>query len=219
MTTQILTDDIFSVYGGMTGTSSSTQRDIAYQIAESQMEEYLHTFLVPTEATETYFWGGGNPIVLKHGNIISVGTVVFSSIDGANSCAVNTATGCHAVRGDGKYGYVDVSYLSSCGGCSGLVTVPYNVDITYTSGFPSGTAYQPEILQALTLTAQTNLNELDPSLSNEGVGDVGIQSFSNQSYSEQRTKLGNTAFGNSAIAQRIARLVRKYRCRPSIGFH
>jgi hypothetical protein len=219
MPAQILTDTIFTLYGGQTGTSSSTQRDIAYQIGEGQMEEYLHTFLVPTTVTETYFWGSGNPLVLKQGNIITVGTVVFSSVDGANSCEVDTATGCHAIRGDGKYGYIDVTYLTSCGGCSGLVSPPYNVAVTYTSGLPSGTAYQPEVLQALTLAAQINLNEIDVSLSNEGTGDVGIQSFSNQSYSEQRTRLGTTAFGNSAIAQRIARLVRKFRSRPSIGFH
>ena len=215
----ILTDSIFLAYGGQTGSSNDTTREIAYNLGESQVEGYLHSYLSPTLTVETYFWGSGNPIALKHGNVISVESVVFSSIDGANSCAVDTVSGCYAVRGDEKYGYLDVSYLSHCGGCGGLVSPPYNVEVTYTSGFTSGTTYQSEFLMGLVLAAQVNLNELDPSLSNEGTGDVGIQSFSNMSYSEQRAKLGTTAFGNSAIAQRIARLLREFRCRPSMGFH
>lgn len=215
----ILTDTIFLQYGGLTGTSNDTTREIAYSLAEYQMEEYLHSFLSPTLTVETYFWGSGNPIVLKHGNVLSVESVVFSSIDGENSCAIDTVSGCHAVRGGGQWGYLDVSSLSKCGGCSGLVSPPYNVEVTYTSGLTSGTNYQSDFLMGLVLAAQVNLNELDPSLSNEGTGDVGIQSFSNMSYSEQRAKLGTTAFGNSAISQRIARLVRKFRCRPSIGFY
>jgi len=77
------------------------------------------------------------------------------------------------------------------------------------------------MLMALTIAAQINLNEMDVSLSNEGTADIGIESFSNQQYTEKRVKsgLGSTAFGNSPMANRAARLVRKYRSKPSIGFH
>lgn len=215
----VLTDNNFLLYGGLTGTSSSAQRNVAYWLAEEQMTEYLGAFLIPTTVTGTYFWRGGNPVVLDYGHLIQVSRVTLSSVDGANSCAIDTVTGCHAVRGDGKYGYIDVSYLASCGGCDGIFGLPYNVEVSYQSGMQTGTSNQPSMLQALTLAAQINLNEIDVSLSNEGTADIGIKQFSNQQYSEVRMKMGNTSFGNSAVAQRVARLVRKYRTKPSIGFH
>jgi hypothetical protein len=216
----VLTDAIFLLYGGQTGTSSDATRQVAYMLSEQQVTEYLQAFIMPTTVTGTYFWKSGNPIMLDYGHIIQVNQVVFSSVDGCNSCAVDTVTGCHAVRGSGEYGLIDVAALANCGGCSSIVGLyPYNVQISYTSGLQTGTTHQPPMLQALTLAAQINLNELDVSLSNEGTADIGIQSFTNQKYSEIRAKLGNSVFGNSAVAQRIARLIRKYKSRPSIGFH
>ena len=216
----VLTDTNFILHGGQTGTSSQAQRDIAYLLAEEQMTEYLGAFLIPTVVTGTYFWRGGNPIMLDYGHIISVNQVTISSPDWCNSCTIETVTGCHAVRGNGQYGLIDISYLSNCGGCSSILGLyPYNVQVVYESGFQTGTSNQPSILSALTLAAQVNLNEIDVSLSNEGTADIGIKSFSNMKYSEIRMQMLHTAFGNSAIAQRIARLVRKYRSRPSIGLH
>lgn len=132
---------------------------------------------------------------------------------------MDTVTGCHALRADGHYGYLDIAYLVTCSGCNHILGLPYNVQVVYDSGLQTGTSNSPSVMQALVLAAQINLNEIDVSLSNEGTADVGIQTFSSMNYSEVRAKLGNTAFGNSAVAQRIARLVRKYRSRPSIGFH
>ncbi len=215
----ILTDSIFLTYGGLSGTSTTAQRNVAYWLAEEQMTEYLNSFLLPTTVTGTYFWKNHNPIPLDYGNVIQVNQVVVSSRDWANSCAIDTVTGCHAVRGDGKYGLVDVQYLMNCGGCGAVVGSPYNIQISYQSGLVSGTSYTPSVLQALTLAAQINLNEIDVSLSNESTADIGVEFFINQGYHEKRMKLGTTAFGNSATAQRIARLVRKYRTKPSIGFH
>lgn len=216
----ILSDDQFLLHGGQTGTSSPAQRDIAYRLAEEQMTEYLGAFLAPTIVTGTYFWRGSNPIVLDYGQLIQVNQVILASPDWSNSCAIETVTGCHAVRGDGQYGLIDVTQLMNCSGCNHIIGLyPYNIQVAYESGLQTGTSLQPAIMQALTLAAQVNLNEIDVSLSNEGTADVGIQQFTNQKYSETRTMLGTTQFGNSAVAQRIARLVRKYRAKPSMGFH
>ena len=214
-----MTDDIFLTYGGQTGTSTDIQRQIAYGLAEEQMTEYLSTFLIPTTTTGTYFYRGGNPFSLEYGWVSQVHQVTISSIDGNNSCAIDTATGCSAIRGDGRYGIIDIAYLASCGGCGSIFGLPYNVQVSYESGLQTGTSHQPPMLQALTLAAQVNLNEIDISLSNEGTADIGIQQFTNQKYSEVRAKLGNTQFGNSAVTQRIARLVRKYKTKPTIGMH
>jgi len=215
----VMTENIFLLYGGQTGTSSSAQRNIAFWLAEEQLTEYLNSFLIPTVVTGTYFWKGGNPIRLDYGHIIQVQSVSVISHDWSNSCTVDTVTGCHAVRGNGEYGLIDVSYFMQCGGCQAILGLPYNVQVAYESGLQTGTSNQPSMLQALTLAAQINLNELDVSLSNEGTADIGITDFTNHKYSEKRMQLLHTVFGNSPVANRIARLVRKYKSRPSIGFH
>lgn len=214
----VMTDETFLLYGGMTGTSGDAQRQIAYGLAEEQMTEYIHSFLIPTIVTGTFFWRGGNPIILDYGNITNVLLVAINSHDWSNGCTLTSTTGCYAVRGDGRYGAIDVQALVNCSGCGQVVSPPYNVQVVYESGLQTGTSFGNSMLQALTLASQINLNELDFSLSNEGTADVGIQNFSNQKYTETRITLGTTAFGNSAVAQRIARLVRKYRTKPVVGF-
>ena len=190
-TPQLLDDATFLLYGGDLGTSNSPQRQVAYLLAEMQMTYHLDSFLVPTIATGTYFWKGSNPINLEFGNIINILGVSIFSHDWENGCSVDSVTGCYAVRGDGKYGYVDVQSLLNCGGCSTKsVRFPHNIQISFQSGFHTGTSMQPLIMAGLVLASQINLNEMDMSLSNEGTADVGIQSFSNQKYNEIRTKLG-----------------------------
>lgn len=215
----LLTDDIFLLYGGMTGTSTQAQRSAAYLLAEEQMTDYLKSFLIPTTVTGTYMWNGGNPFELDYGNVLRVISVTVADHDWLNSCQVDTATGCAVIR-NAQYGYVDVSYALGCGGCGNVVGYPpYNVQIVYESGLPTGASTQPSILAALSLAAQIHLNEWDISLTNEGTADIGIQSFGNQSYSENRVKLGKNNFGSSATSQRIARLVRKYRTKSGASFH
>lgn len=214
----ILTDTIFALYGGRIGTSLPQQRQIAYQLAEEQMTEYLSSFLIPTTITGTYFWRGGNPITLDYGHVNQILTVSINSLDWSNNCTIDAVSGCFVQRNN-EYGYLDVFPYLSCGGCHGVVGLaPYYIQVAYTSGLQTGTSNQPAMLMALTIAAQINLNEIDVSLSNEGTADIGIESFSNQQYSEKRTKLGISAFGNSPMANRAARLVRKYKSRPGMGF-
>ena len=215
----VLTDSVFTQYGGLTGTSTVAQRQAAYLLAEEQITEHLNTFLHPTIVTGTYFWAGGNPFELDYGHILRILRVVVSDVSWSNTCAIDTATGCAIIR-NAEYGYVDVMAAMSCGGCGNLVGLPpYNVQIAYESGLATGTATQPSILAALSIAAQINLNEWDVSLANEGTADIGIQSFSNQGYSENRVKLGRSAFGSSAMAQRAKRLIDKYRSRYGLSFH
>lgn len=216
---QILTDSIFSLYGGQTGTSSPAQRAVAYVIAEEQMVEYLHSYLTPTTVTGTFLWRGHNPMELDYGWIMAVHQVSINSIDWANGCEVDTTTGCYALR-NARYGYLDVNYLLSCGGCGSLVGYPpYNIQVAYQTGMATGTYTSARMLQALTLAAQINLNEIDVSLSNESIADVGVEFFTNQRYHEKRVKGIGTAFGNSASAQRVARLVRGLRARPGTAVY
>lgn len=217
-TPQILTDSIFVLYGGQTGTSSPMQREIAYTLAEEQMVEHIGAYLVPTTITGTHFWRGKGPVELDYGWIRQVHRVTISSVDWADCCNIVDVTGCYAVR-NSQYGYLDVAYILNCAGCTQIIGLPpYQIEVVYETGFATGTYTAKSMLQALTLAAQINLNEIDISLSNESTADVGVEFFINQGYHERRRKVPNTVFGNSPIAGRIARMVNKFRARPAIGF-
>lgn len=216
---QILTDEIFIAYGGQTGTSTDLQREIAYTLAEEQMVEHLGSYLTPTIVTGTYLWRGRNPVELDYGWVMGVHSVTIASVNRNNSCQTESMDGCGALR-NAKYGLLDVSVYLNCGGCGAIVGLPpYTIEVSYTSGLATGTYTSKAMLMSLTILAQINLNELDVSLSNESTADVGIEMFINQKYHEKRTKEHKTAFGDSAMARRAARLVSKYRTKPSIGFH
>lgn len=218
-TPQILTDSIFLLYGGQTGTSTPSQREVAFTMAEEQMVEYLQSYLTPTVVTGTYLWRNKNPLELDYGWVISVNRVSINSVDWTNGCEVETVTGCFAIR-NAQYGYLDVNYLLKCGGCHSIVGFPpYNIQVAYETGLATGTYTSARMLQALTLAAQINLNEIDVSLSNESMADAGIEFFINQRYHEKRMKGITTVFGNSAMAQRVARLVRSLRARPGLAVY
>jgi len=213
-TPQILNDSLFLLHGGQTGTSTALQREIAYTMAEEQAVEYLHSYLTPTIVTGTFFWRGAKPLELDYGWLMAVHSVAINSVDFRNGCEVDTATGCYAIR-NAQYGYLDVNYLVNCGGCGGVVGhPPYNITVVYTSGLATGTYTSPKVIQALTIAAQINLNEIDVSLSNESTADAGLEFFINQRYHEKRIKGYSTAFGNSATAGRAAKLLRSLRARP-----
>ena len=216
---QILNDSLFILHGGQTGTSTALQREIAYTMAEEQAVEYLHSYLTPTTVTGTFFWRGSKPLELDYGWLLGVQLVSINSHDFSNGCELNTVTGCYAIR-NAQYGYLDVAYLVNCGGCNGIVGYPpYNITVVYTSGLATGTYTSPKVIQALTLAAQINLNEIDVSLSNETTADAGIEFFINQRYHEKRIKGYTTTFGNSAMAQRVSRLLRSLRARPGTAIY
>lgn len=218
-TPQVLTDSIFLLYGGLTGTSSAGQREVAFTLAEEQMVEYLGSYLTPTIVTGTHFWKGKNPIELDYGWVRRVLAVTINSLDMASGCDFDSDSGCAYIR-NAQYGYLDVTRLGNCSGCGSVLGAPpYNIQVAYETGFATGTYTSKAMLQSLVIVAQINLNEIDVSLSNESTADVGIESFNNQQYSERRKKLGTTIFGNSPMANRASRLIKKYRTKPSMGFH
>lgn len=206
----VLTDEVFLKYGGQTGTSTPDQRSAAYLMAEEQMTEHLSSFLKPTVITGTLFWRNSF-YETEFGYIQRVLSVSVTEIKKYDPLETRTVTGSVLIR-NAQYGYLDVVV-------PGVLGHPYSSSVVYESGLSTGTVASPTFLQALTVAAQINLNEMDVSLSNESTGDIGVQSYSNQSYTENRVKLGKSAFGNSALAQRAARMVKKYRSKPAIGFH
>lgn len=199
----ILNDSVFTQYGGQTGSFTQAQRSAAYLIAEQQASNYIGTFLLPTTVTGT--WGYSPRIVTDYGYVNSVLSVKILSKDNLNTCTLHQDTACVFVWED-TYGYLDVSCLVNHCNCSGWL-FPYQVQIAYQAGLPTGVANQPAMLLALTMAAQISLNEMIFPSQNETTGDVGIEQFSSLDYSERRVAMKRTAFGSSAKSAKIASLI------------
>lgn len=210
----ILTDDLFVDYGGYTGSSTPAQRNAAYLIAEKAMTRYLNSFLLPTIVTGTYIWT--EPLVTKHGHVISIESITVKGAESHLNCALKDIDACAFIRSD-TFGYLDVRLLGSClSACLAQFTHPYQVELAYNSGLPSGTTYQPDSLMGLITVAQIHLNAMTDPGANEGAYDIGIIAFANQSYREERMPLINTVLGNSAAANYAAKLVKHLRAVPAL---
>lgn len=215
----ILTDAIYTAYGGQTGTTLPAQRNAAYLLAEIQMTEHLDAFLKPTTVTGTYPVQGyfGETLRLEMYYLQEVSRVRYL-YPGWN-CAVDTQTGCAFIL-DHRLSYValDDCALVGCG-CNGSPQFPAVAEVVFLSGLSSGNAYQPNMLLALTMAAQNNINEMFYPMALEGgAGDPGISEWSSMQHREIRVKtsLGDNAFGNSPIANKIAKLVKNVAPRPAI---
>lgn len=211
----ILNDQIFSQYGGKgSGSFTQFQLQAAYQSAEQQTVAYIGTFLLPTIVTGVY--GAAMPhtqrIATDYGyvhRILGV-NVLTEKITYSAGTELITSKGGAFIYED-TFGYIDIYRLQNLCGCP-VGNFPYQYQVVYEAGLPTGTANLPLMLQAMTMAAQIHLNEMFPGVvgMNEGLGDVGIQEFQSFSYKERRTAhaLVNTVFGGSAMSGRITRLIR-----------
>lgn len=213
----ILTDNIFLDYGGKTGTFTPAQRQSSYLVAEMQASNYIGTLLLPTNVTGTFPFMGKRRIATDYGYVHQLYDVnVFSKSGLCGTCSLTDNGGCGYIYED-TFGYIDVRQsLSICGiAWDGsplyYVNYPYQIQISYQAGLPTGTANLPPVLEALTILAQIDLNEKDPGNSgmNEGTGDVSIQEFRSLDYFEKRGEhsLVQTALGGSAKAMRARKLL------------
>lgn len=199
----ILNDTEFIKYGGQFGDFTPQQRSAAYVIAEKQATKYIGTFLLPTIVTGTF--GHTSRVVTDYGYVSRILAVNILSKDSLSSCTLHSDSACAWVYED-TFGYLDISCVINHCNCAGWL-YPYQIQVAYEAGLPTGTANQPDVLLALTQAAQINLNEMTfPSL-NEGVGDVGITDFASMDYRETRKDFKRTVFGSSAKSAFIAHLL------------
>lgn len=207
--------DIYVQYGGKTGTFTESQLQIAYQIAEQQTVEYVGTFLLPTIVTGTYanVPTTNKRIITDYGYVSQILAVIVKSkkVTYAGGCELIDSSGCAFIYDD-TFGYIDISRLNNICGCSySYPQYPYQYQVVYEAGLPTGTANLPGMLAAMTLATQITLNELYPGIigMNEGVGDAGIQEYESFGYHERRTAhaLRRTAFGGSALSSKVASLI------------
>ena len=211
----ILTDTIFAAYGGDTGTATVAQRTAAYLIGEIQMSSHIGTFLLPTIVTGTFPWPGGQHLILPYGYINSIPNVTVLSQESSCNCDLDESSGC-AFIWDDTYGYIDVRKVAGYCACS--CGPDYQVRVVMNAGLPTGSATQPDMLLALTLASEINLNRIVDATANEGTGDIGIEEFSNLGYRERRIGMKRSAFGNSASANEIALMTNSYRKKRALKF-
>ena len=206
----IMTDAIFSDYGGHLSDSTQPQRNAAYQIAERQLSSELETYLLPTIITGTYLY---NPLdkflILENAYVQRIIRTRFIDIEEDAYWSQAGTDNIYLSLRSGERGLVDIHSILGNYSCNHPYMYPYKIEEVYEAGLPTGTANSPDILLALTTYADIILNEIT-GYGNEAPGDIGVQQYSNQNYSEARVKLLRTSFGTSARAQFIKKLIGKY---------
>lgn len=218
----ILTDQIFTENGGLTGSFSPNSLQNSYWLAEMQVTAYIGTPLLPVIVTGTYPFQNKWRLATDYGYVQQLLSVTILTRENATNCNLTSNDGCGYIYED-TYGYVDFRRLQSVCNCNWwwfgspypsyiVYQKPYQIQISYEAGLPTGTANQPGILEALTILAQIDLNEKQPGLvgANEGVGDIAIQKYGSlRTYSEERGahSLVKTALGESAKSMRAKRLI------------
>jgi hypothetical protein len=225
--TAVLTDDIFTAYGGDLDNSTAAQRNVAYMIAEQFAIEEIGTFLVPTSISGTFAWplGGvyNSPwpldqtrINLPHTHVRSV-TSLTTIHEAGCDCADDQVelSGCAWIL-DYQAGIIDLrecgDFVGGSAACSCAYSQqgePLQFQIVYEAGIEAGrVAANPSALMGLTIAAELALEQIvDPSASEGGPGDPSLTNFSDTGYSASRQFLLMTAFGGSPRANYAARML------------
>jgi len=213
----ILTDDIFNAYGGNIILGSTDQRQAAYWMAEERASEDLDTFLLPTWVTGTYPYTGPM-LILDHSYVHQVSMTRFIDFQGSNYFSISGTSNVYLSIYDDLRGVLDIAQIvSNCNCHSANRMYPYQVQVVYQAGLPSGTSFRPDVLLALSTYATIIMNEII-GFGNESPGDAGVVEYSNQSYRERRKGLINTVFGSSAKANFAYRQLSRLRKRRYVSW-
>lgn len=202
----ILTEAMYVEYGGISGSATHAQLQNAFLIAEQRVSRYIGTFLLPTIVTGTYPYNSSQFIATDYGYVQRVLSASVKSLNNLQTCTLQTDSGCVFIFDD-TFGYLNFSCINSTCGCN-TWKQPYQFQIAYEAGLPTGTANQPPIEHALVIAAEIALNEMLYPRQNEGAGDIGIETWSGLDYSEVRKKNARTALGESPRANYAAQLIK-----------
>lgn len=206
----ILTRDLFVRYGGEAATFSDDPLNDSFWVAEMQVTAYIGTPLLPIIITGSLNYMGTNRLITDYGYVHEIFSVNVLSKQAGIDCTLYSDSGCAYIYDD-TFGYVDFRKVSSYCGCAYPYASPYQIQIAYQAGLPTGTANQPGILRALTILAQIDLDDKSPGTAglNEGAGDVTLTEFRSLDYYEKRSEhaLIQTALGGSPKAMRAKKLI------------
>lgn len=203
----ILTDQIYANYREYSASGTVYQRQAAYLMAEMQVSLELGTFLLPTNITGTYNYKD-DLIQLRWGYVNSIDSVLIYNVKCQCELVENEAC---ALVYEPDYGYIRVipKWWGNFCGC-GSYGVPFQAQVTYNAGLPTGMCSNPMLLSALAEAAYINLNQMVDANANEGGdGNPGVQQWSSISHSESRVKesVGNSIFGTSPLSNHIKNML------------
>lgn len=225
-----MSDSLFARFGGgqYTGTFLSQQLQDAYMDAETKVTEYIGTPLLQIIVTGTFNYENQPRIATDYGYVAQIlGVNIISQDYFSANCDLLSNPGCAFISSD-TFGYIDVQQLQPTTSMISYYSIPYpafppsmpflanyltpyQFQITYQCGLPTGTANHPSFMRALAILAQIYLDDLQPGVAgmNEGASDVAIQSFQDTNYHEMRAKtaLRRTNLGQSPRANRAALLI------------
>lgn len=210
----ILTEAMYAEYGGVSGSATQAQLNNAFLIAEQKMTRYIGSFLLPTIITGTYPYNYSQFIATDYGYVHRVLSANVLSLNNLQTCTLQTDSGCVFIFDD-TFGYLNFSCVNSICGCN-TWKQPYQFQVAYEAGLPTGTANQAPFEHALVIIAELALNEMLYPRMNEGAGDIGIEAWSGLDYSETRKKNPRTALGESPRANYAASLVKQYKVKRAI---
>jgi len=208
----VLTDNIFVLFGGHTGSSVAAQRAAAYFIAERVASDDINTYLAPTIVTGTFLNTPSLSFILEQGYINRIIETRFLDEDEKVYYTERGLNQGHVRLLDDERGFVAASVYNFWG----VVAYPYKIQFIYETGLPSGTAWRPDVLLGLVTYADIILNEIQ-GFGNEAPGDIGVTNYKNQQYYEQRVGLIRTSFGTSARAQFVHGLFTNLRKKRWVG--
>jgi len=217
--TYILSDTLYSELNGGVGNSTSSQRNVAYLIAEEQVMRFIGTFLVPTVVTGTFPWPSTDRFQIPVKYVSNVYSV-FAVHESGCECGTIEYNGCAFIL-DGPNGVISIR---NCGniasGCAGCGCASANgggggglrqFRIAFEAGHPQ-LQFAGSAKMALVKAAEAALNQIiDPSKALGGPGDPGLTSYSDSGYSQSMTGLKDTPFGGSPEANYVARLLKPFR--------
>lgn len=217
--TAVLTDSVYAGFGGDLDSSTSTQRNNAYQIAEQFAIEEIGTFLVPTTISGTFAWPQYDQrFNLPHTHVRTVSSLTAIHEAGCD-CADDQVelSGCAWIV-DHRAGIVDLRQCGdnvagqpsiACGCTYRAHGEPLLYQIVYEAGIEAGrVAANASAKQGLTIAAELALEQItDPEAAEGGPGDPSLTNFSDTGYSASRQFLVMTAFGGSPRANYAARML------------
>ncbi len=215
-TPQVLTDNIFVDYGGNIDHTTPAQRQAAYAIAEELVSEHINTPIKISTITGSYYYPQyGRTIQLDWGHVQRIREVRFIDTEEDTYYTVEGTANVHVGLRNKDRGVIDIlTLIGNCQGCGSLF-IPYQFEVVYDAGLPTGTYTSPKMLMALTEASKLFINEF------VGYGNeaslVGVTEFRNQEYSEKRSKMHNTVFGSSPKAMLIKNLLSGVRRLMKVG--
>jgi hypothetical protein len=214
----ILNDSIFLAYGGgQNGTGTATQRQGAYQMAETFAAMEIGTPLTPQSFTGIFQWWPTSRLQLPHKRVQSVTTVTALHELPCTSDPLELSG--HALIVDSDNGVIDLRSCSggascACAWATGWGGSAARVEVTYVAGIPAGLASAyPGVLQGLTIAADIALQQI---LDCSPDGDPQVTTFSDSGYSQTVQGLVMTQFGGSSRANYAARMFEPLKFRGAL---